>query len=111
MSEPFDIKKAVDMSPEAIGKSFSVFLKVAVVLGLIFCIGYTVWSLFRPKQVQTQTVGHVTAESGSTVIMQQQTGGKKKPWFIPSPYVRIYYFERSDGRNGLGSEFGGEWRG
>ena len=62
MAEPFLIKKALDFSPSAIGKSVSVVLKGLLILGVIVFLGWSVYvTIIKPHTHPTPT----TSQSGT----------------------------------------------
>lgn len=69
MPEKFNLKKAVDLSPTAVGKVSSIGVKLLILAGIVFCIGFTLWQLFQPKQGQKIII----EKGGSAVIQQNQT--------------------------------------
>ena len=57
MSEPFYLKKALDISPAAIGKSTSATAKGLLVIIAIGLMGFAVWKAYikKPDASQSQT--------------------------------------------------------
>ncbi len=93
MVEPFDLKKAVDLSPSAIGKSTSVGLKFLIVLGLIFCVVYTIYTIFHKQPNQ-----NIIVEKGGVATIIQKNAPKK--FLIPFTEVGV---EQKQGNNALAS--------
>ncbi len=101
MAEPFDIKKFFDFSPEAIGKSIGVGLKIGAVIGLGFCIFFTVKSLFKkPAPSQPITVG-----DGGVVNIHNEAQKKHLIWFV-EPWFGVS--NRND-KGELGIRTGCKW--
>jgi hypothetical protein len=69
MSEPFSIKKALDLSLPAVGKSVSMGTKFVLFVGVLFCVGFTVYSLLFPRPTQTQ---HTTIDKPGLVQIDQR---------------------------------------
>lgn len=81
MAEPFSIKKALDLSPSALGKSWSIGLKIALLVFIIFTI-YLAW--IKPKQTQQQQI--TIGRGGQATIIQKQTS---KRMLIPFVEVGV----------------------
>ena len=108
MPEQFSVRKALDLSPTAMGKSFSIGLKIAIIL----FVGWAVYKAYfkKPEPTQTQRIERIVVESGGTLTLQEQKEEEKRKWYIPSPYVRVCTFARTNDEKGFGVEFGAEWR-
>lgn len=73
MTEPFLLKKAVDLSPVALGKSFSVGIKFVLVIGVLFFFTIGVMScLKKPLPALTQTADTIVSP---TYNLQPHFGG------------------------------------
>jgi len=89
MTEPFSVKKALDFSPVAMGKVSSIGIKLFFILVILFCIGYTIYTLFFPKPTQTQII---KAEKGAVLNIQQKQTTRR--FFIP--FIEGGVEQRSD---------------
>jgi len=108
-AEKFDIKKFFSgfVSPVTNAKN----VQFLVWLILIILAGFTIWrAFFMPSQAQKQTTG-ILALPGSHITyapqQSQKQEVKKRPWWIPIPFVEGYGFAESDGRTGIGGRAGG----
>lgn len=70
--ELFSIKKAVDLSPAALGKSTSATVKGLLVLIAIGLLTFAVWKAFIKKSEPTQTQKTVIDKPQSVQIDQRQ---------------------------------------
>jgi hypothetical protein len=67
MSEPFDWKKAIDLTLPALFKSTSVWLKGGAVLFIIGIVGWSLWTTFNPKPRETtQQTAHEICNNYNT---------------------------------------------
>ena len=87
MTEPVDIKKVVDVSPATLVKTSSSTAKgLMVILGVIailFCVYFTVKSLFKPKPSQTVSV----ASGGIANIINE--ANKRHLILFAEPYFQV----------------------
>mgnify|MGYP007017515763 CR=1 FL=1 len=85
MTEPVDIKKVVDVSPATLVKTSSSTAKgLMVILGVIailFCVYFTVRSLFKPKPSQAV---HVQSGGVANIINE---ANKRHLILFGEPYV------------------------
>lgn len=86
--EQFSIKKALDVSPTAIGKSTSMFVKGAIPILLICLLGFMVYKSFFQKTNQQQIV----AKKGSNVQVTQINKQSRSL----NPFVEVGLEKNSD---------------
>lgn len=108
-TEKFDIKKFFSgfISPVTNAKN----VQFVVWLVLIVLVGFTIWrAFFMPNQSQSQkfivypfSFSHIDYSPSQ----QQKQEVKKRPWWLPIPFVEGYGFTESDGRTGIGGRAGG----
>jgi hypothetical protein len=68
MSEPFDIKKALNLAPAALGKSTSVVLKGVMVLVGVGLLGLGIWVIIKPHFTKP---GPTTGITGNVETLNQ----------------------------------------
>lgn len=102
--EPVDTKKLLDVSPTTLVKTTSSTLKgLMVILGVVvilFCIYFTIKSLFKPKPTQ-----NVVVQAGGKLDIHNEA--IKRAWWIPTPFVEIYGYK--DDKAGIGIKGGARW--
>ena len=85
MSEPFYLKKALDISPNALGKSTSSVSKGLLVLGIIALCGWAIYVTYiKPHTkfaAKTQTQA-ITIQKGASATIVQKTDSPKKWLFL-----------------------------
>jgi len=109
-AEKFDFKKFLSgfVNPVTHAKN----LQFLVWFALIILIGFTIWrAFFMHTQAQSQKqTATVIALPGSTVTyapeQSQKQEVKKRPWWLPIPFVEGYGFVESDNRKGVGAKAG-----
>lgn len=80
---------------------------ICTIVILVF-VGFTIYRAYFVKaQQQTQKI---VIQKGASAVIQQKQEIPKRSWWIPSPYVRINTFTKTNGEKGLGTEFGAEWK-
>lgn len=95
MAEEFDIRKAMDFRPTALGKSTSSTSKGILVLLAVGLIGYAVYRQFiKPAPTQTQVI---KAEKGAVINVQQKQEAPKRR-MIPFTEIGIGQ-SRNEGLN------------
>ena len=105
-TEPVDIKKVVDVSPTTLVKTSSSTAKglmvILGVLAILFCIGYTGYTLFRkPKPTQP-----ITVQSGGLVNVINEAN-KRHLILFAEPYV--FTQTSNGGEAGIGIRGGCRW--
>lgn len=93
MAEKFLINKAVDFSPNAIGKSTSVWVKGFLPILFLGLLGFTIWKAFFVKE-QSQKI---IVQKGATALIQQKQEAPKR-FFIP--FIEAGVEQRSDSNMG-----------
>jgi hypothetical protein len=105
MSEPVSISKVVDVSPATLVKTSSSTAKgLMVILGVVailFCIGFTIKTLIKPKPTQNVTVG----QGGIANIINE--ANKRHLILFAEPYV--FAEGGNTSRTGVGIKAGLRW--
>lgn len=108
--EKFSIRKFFDFGPIAWATVFGLGLKAFIVVLLILGAIY-VKNIFFPKPATNINQPEIHVKEGGTVHYQViQQSEKKRPWWIPTPFVEIFgELKTDDKRPELGTRFGGRW--
>lgn len=93
MPEKFLISKAIDISPSAIGKSTSIWIKGFIPVLLLALLGFTFYRAFFVKE-QSQKI---VIQKGATAVIQQKQEAPKR-FFIP--FIEGGVEQRSDSNMG-----------
>ena len=105
MTEPVDVKKVVDVSPATLVKTSSSTAKglmvILGVLAILFCVYFTIRTLFKPKPSQAISV----AAGGVANIINE--ANKRHLILFAEPYV--FAEGGNTSRTGLGVKCGLRW--
>jgi hypothetical protein len=91
MAEPFDIKKAVDLTPAALGKSTTVVLKGLLVLIGIGLFGLGAWVIVKPHFIKQSPTTGITGnvetlnqdcskQVNDAIVETEKRMKQKEPW-------------------------------
>jgi hypothetical protein len=91
MAEPFDIKKAVDLTPAALGKSTTVVIKGVLVLIGIGLFGLGIWVILKPHFIKPAPTTGITGDVGTlnqdcskqvcdAIVETEKRTKQKEPW-------------------------------
>ena len=111
MSEPFSVKKLLDLSPLGFYKVFGLAFKAALVVLLLLGLMWVKNLLFpaAPANVNQPEI-HV-AEGGSLHYEVKQQSKDERAWWIPGPFVELFGQMDSDSGKDVtvGTRFGARW--
>lgn len=109
-NEKFSLAKFLDFSPVGWFKVAGLGLKVLVIVLLVFGVKFGIDKIFPPAPANVNKPEIHVASGGTANYTVVQQAEKKRPWWIPTPFVEIFGEMKTDEDHAaLGGRTGARW--